>query len=209
MESARASSRFDAIVFGTFVDFIETLKFVNSSRSISSTNSTAAATSASTGLSYSSSRRWAGSEPRVDPDPQRRPRARWRAPRRARPCPARRCSPGSAARSGRRRRAPSSASVSLKWMSAITGIGESLDDRLERLDVLIARDGDADDVGARLGDPTDLGHRRREVGGFGLGHRLNGDRRASADRHAADLDLALRGHGQECRRRRAAKLHRL
>ncbi len=61
------SSRFDAIVFGTFVDFIETLKFVNSSRSISSTNSTAAVTSASTGFSYSSSRRCAGSEPELTP----------------------------------------------------------------------------------------------------------------------------------------------
>ena len=38
------SSRFEAIVFGTLVDFIETLKFVKSSRSMSSTNSTAAVT---------------------------------------------------------------------------------------------------------------------------------------------------------------------
>jgi hypothetical protein len=43
-----------AIVFGTFVDLIETLKFSNESDSISSTNSTAAATSASTGFSRSS-----------------------------------------------------------------------------------------------------------------------------------------------------------
>ena len=61
------SSRFEAIVFGTLVDFIDTLKFVNSSRSISSTNSTAAVTSASTGFSNSSSRRWAGSEPELTP----------------------------------------------------------------------------------------------------------------------------------------------
>ena len=33
-------------------------------------------------------------------------------------------------------------------------------DRLERLDVLVARDGDADDVGAGLGDAADLVHRR-------------------------------------------------
>ena len=65
------------------------------------------------------------------------------------------------------------------------------DDRLERLDVLIARDGDADDVGARLGDTPDLVHRRREVGGLGLGHGLDRDRGAAADRYAADVDLAL------------------
>ena len=54
-------------MFGTLVDFIDTLKFVNSSRSISSTNSTAAVTSASTGFSNSRSRRWAGSEPELTP----------------------------------------------------------------------------------------------------------------------------------------------
>ena len=49
-----ASSRLAAIVFGTEVDFIDTLKFWKSRRSISSTVSTAALTSASTGSSYSS-----------------------------------------------------------------------------------------------------------------------------------------------------------
>ena len=75
-----------------------------------------------------------------------------------------------------------SASVWLKWMSAITGIGDSRDDRAQRLDVLVARHGDADDVGAGLGDAADLGHRGGQVGGLGLGHRLHGDRRAAADR---------------------------
>ena len=37
-----ASSRLEAIVFGTFVDLMEILKFSKSSRSISSTNSTPA-----------------------------------------------------------------------------------------------------------------------------------------------------------------------
>ena len=87
-----------------------------------------------------------------------------------------------------------SASVWLKWMSAITGIGDSRDDRLQRLDVLLARHRDAHDVGAGLGDRADLLHRRREVGGLGLGHRLHGDRRAAADRDGADVDLALGGH---------------
>ena len=62
-----ASSRLAAIVLGTLVDLIETLKFSNSSRSISSTNSTAAWTSASTGFARSSSCRCLGSEPELTP----------------------------------------------------------------------------------------------------------------------------------------------
>ena len=54
-----------------------------------------------------------------------------------------------------------SASVWLKWMSAITGIGDSRDDRLQRLDVLLARHGDAHQVRARVGDLADLLHGRR------------------------------------------------
>ena len=61
------SRRFEAIVFGTLVDFIETLKSVKSRRSISSTNSTAAVTSASTGFENSRSRRCLGSEPELTP----------------------------------------------------------------------------------------------------------------------------------------------
>ena len=61
------SSRFEAIVLGTFVDLIETLKSSKSSRSISSTCSSAAATSASTGFSRSSSCRCLGSEPEFTP----------------------------------------------------------------------------------------------------------------------------------------------
>ena len=51
------SRRFEAIVLGTLVDFIDTLKSSNSSCSIRATNSTAAVTRASTGLVNSSSRR--------------------------------------------------------------------------------------------------------------------------------------------------------
>jgi hypothetical protein len=54
------------------------------------------------------------------------------------------------------------------------------DDRLERVDVLVARDGHAHDVGARLGDLADLIHRRGEVRRLRLGHRLDRDRRATA-----------------------------
>ena len=45
-----------------------------------------------------------------------------------------------------------SARVWLKWMSAITGIGDSLTIVLSASDVLVARHGDADEVGARVGD---------------------------------------------------------
>ncbi len=76
-------------------------------------------------------------------------------------------------------------------MSAITGIGESLDDRAQRLGVLVARHGDAHEVGARLGDRRDLLHRGLEVRRLGLRHRLHGDRRAAADQDAADVHLAL------------------
>ena len=118
------SSRFDAIVFGTLVDFIETLKLVKSRRSISSTNSTAAVTSASTGLSYSSWRRCSGSEPELTPIrsgvPSSLARAATSATLSGPPMlPGFRrtqCAPASSA---------FSASVWLKWMSAITGIGES------------------------------------------------------------------------------------
>src|SRR5215211_53466 len=119
------SRRLDAIVFGTLVDLIETLKFVKSSRSISSTNSTAAVTSASTGFSRSSPCRCLGSEPELTP---MRIGVPWRLA----------SSATSATFSGppmlpgfrRTQWAPASialsASVWLKWMSAITGIGDSL-----------------------------------------------------------------------------------
>ena len=87
------------------------------------------------------------------------------------------------------------ASVWLKWMSAITGIGDSLDDPVQRLDVLVARNGAAHQIAARVGDRVDLPHRRVVVGGLRLGHRLDRDGRTAADLHAADVDLALGGHG--------------
>ncbi len=68
------------------------------------------------------------------------------------------------------------------------------DDRPQRLDVLLARHGDAHDVRAGVGDGADLLHRRREVGGLGLGHRLHDDGRAAADRDASYSYLPLRGH---------------
>jgi len=71
-----------------------------------------------------------------------------------------------------------------------------LDDRLQRLGVLLARHRAAHQVSPRVGDLADLLHRRRQVGGLGLGHRLHGDGRAAADRHVADPDLPLGSHGK-------------
>jgi hypothetical protein len=80
-------------------------------------------------------------------------------------------------------------------------------DRPQGLNVLVARDGDADQIRPGVGDLADLLHGRLEVGGLGLGHGLHGDRGAAPDGHAADEYLALRGHlavkdrgGSWCRR---------
>ena len=112
-------------MYGTLVDLIETLKFSKSRPSISSTNSTAAATSASTGASRSSSCRCLGSEPELTPIRIGTPAAFAFAATSAtfsRPpmLPGLRrmqWAPASIAFSAR---------VWLKWMSAITGIGDSL-----------------------------------------------------------------------------------
>ncbi len=118
------SRRFAAIVFGTFVDLIETLKSPKSSDSISSTYSTAAPTSASTGLERSSSCRCFGSEPEFTPTRIGTEAARaLSTTSRVFSCPP--MLPGLI----RMQWAPASialrASVWLKWMSAITGIGDS------------------------------------------------------------------------------------
>ncbi len=118
------SRRFAAIVLGTFVDLIETLKSVKSSRSISSTNSTPAVTRASTGFSNSRSCRCLGSEPELTPMRSGVPAARARSATSATfsgppMLPGFRrmqCAPASIA---------FSASVWLKWMSAMIGIGDS------------------------------------------------------------------------------------
>jgi hypothetical protein len=68
------------------------------------------------------------------------------------------------------------------------------DDRPQRLGVLLARHRAAHHVGARVGDLADLIHRRGQVRGLGLGHRLHGDRRAAADRHPSHEYLPFRSH---------------
>ncbi len=123
------SRRFEAIVLGTLVDLIETLKSSKSRRSISSTYSTAAATSASTEFSRSSSCRCLGSEPELTPMRSGVPAALARSvtspvfswPPMLPGLMRTQCAPASIAFSAR---------VWLKWMSAITGIGDSTTRRL-------------------------------------------------------------------------------
>ena len=175
------SRRFEAIVFGTLVDFIETLKSAKSRRSMSSTYSTAAVTSASTGLENSRSRRCLGSEPEFTPIRSGVPSSRA-------------CATTSPVFSGppmlpgliRTQCAPASsaliASVWLKWMSAITGIGDSA--TIVRSAATSCSRGTATRTMSAPASAT-----RRiwsivacEVGRLGLRHRLHGDGRAAPDR---------------------------
>ena len=111
-------------MFGTEVDLSETLKSSKRRRSIRPTNSTAAVTSASTGLVISSSCRCLGSEPEFTPMRIGVPAALARSATSATfsgppMLPGFRrmqCAPASIA---------FSASVWLKWMSAMIGIGDS------------------------------------------------------------------------------------
>ena len=68
------------------------------------------------------------------------------------------------------------------------------DDPLERPNVLVARDRAAHQIPTRLGDRVDLLHGRVEVRGLRLRHRLDRDRRPTADLHPANVDLLLGGH---------------
>ena len=93
------------------------------------------------------------------------------------------------------------ARVWLKWMSAITGIGESLTIVFSASASLLSGHRDPDQVSACVGDSADLLHRRLEVGGLGLAHRLHGDGGTAPDRYVAHEDLALGSHrGQGYRR---------
>ena len=53
---------------------------------------------------------------------------------------------------------------------------------------LVAIDGDAHHLRARLEERRHLGDRRVDIGRIGVGHRLHDDRRAAADDDAADID---------------------
>ena len=117
--------------------------------------------------------------------PSRRPRAAFSWPPMLPGLMRMQCAPASIALS---------ASVWLKWMSAITGIGDSRTIRSQRPHVLVARHRAAHQVPARFRDGVDLLHGRVEVRGLRLGHRLHRDGRPAADLHPADVDLALGGH---------------
>ena len=181
-------------MFGTLVDFIDTLKLSKSSRCMRSTKSVAAVTSASTGLVNSSSMRCLGSDPELTPmrigtfsslalattsatlsGPPMLPgliRMQW--------------TPASIALMAR---------VWLKWMSAMIGIGECGQDVIpQRFDVLHARHRAADDVGAGLGDALDLRERLLVVGRLRLGHRLDRHGCTAPDGDVANVDLTARRH---------------
>ena len=179
------SIRLEAIVFGTEVDFIETLKFVKSRRSISCTVSIAAVTSASTGLSYSSWRRCLGSEPELTP-------TRSGVPRSLR----QRDHLGDLLRAadvaGVQPHAVGARLDRLQGQRVVeVDVGDHRDrrlrdDALQRLGVLLAGHRHAHDIRAGVRDRADLLHRRRKVGGLGLRHRLHRHGRAAADRDRAD-----------------------
>jgi hypothetical protein len=183
------SSRFAAIVFGTFVDLIETLKSVKSRPLHQRDELDAAAVSASTGFSRSSACRCLGSEPELTP-------IRIGVP-----------APGAVGDLGhlvgpadvarvqadavRAASIALSASVWLKWMSAMIGIGDSTTIVLSASTSLSRGHGDAHEVRPRVGHLADLLHRGREVRGLRLGHRLHDDGRAPADLDAADVHVSL------------------
>src|SRR5437016_462957 len=76
-----------------------------------------------------------------------------------------------------------SASDALKWMSAITGTGDSR-----------TSNGHAHDLAAGRGERADLGHRRLDVVRLRQRHRLDDDGCPAADGDAADGDRSLAGH---------------
>ena len=70
------------------------------------------------------------------------------------------------------------------------------DDQRQRLRVLELRHRDADDLAARRRERGDLRRRRLDVVRLRERHRLDDDRRAAADRDAADPDLVRARHRQ-------------
>ena len=69
------------------------------------------------------------------------------------------------------------------------------DDLRQGVRVLGLRDRAADDLAAGRHEGRDLRGRRLDVVRLRQGHGLDDDGRAAADRHPADRDLSLAGHG--------------
>ena len=74
------------------------------------------------------------------------------------------------------RRAASIARRWSKWMSATTGSGDAAQICREAVESVGARNGDAHDLAARVGEALDLSERGRGVARVGVRHRLDGDR---------------------------------
>ena len=91
-----------------------------------------------------------------------------------------------------------SASEALKWMSAITGMGESRTIFLQRLGVLDLRHRAADDLATGRRERGDLRRRRLDVVRLRQGHRLDDDGCAAADRDSADANLRETAHRVQC-----------
>ena len=98
-----------------------------------------------------------------------------------------------------------SASVWLKWMSAIIGIGDCATIVFSASTSCSRGTATRTMSAPASATVADLVHRRREVRGLGLRHRLHRDRRAAADRDRADVDLALGGHRPILAARRVVK----
>ena len=87
-----------------------------------------------------------------------------------------------------------SASEALKWMSAITGIGENRTILGSASASSIFGTAHADDLAARRGERGDLRGRRLDVVRLRQRHRLDHDGRAAADRDVANADLRETAH---------------
>ena len=87
-----------------------------------------------------------------------------------------------------------SARDALKWMSAMTGIGDRRTMSGQRGRVLALRHGDARELAAGGCERRDLRRRRRDVVRLRQRHRLDDDGCAAAEEHVSDTDLNLARH---------------
>ena len=124
----------------------------------------------------------------VDADAHRRAGGAGLGRRPRRPSPARRCCPGSAGCSARPASIAFSASVWLKWMSAMIGIGDSTT-IVFSASMSLSRGTATRTMSAPASATLRIWSIvAGEVRRLGLGHRLDDDRGAAADLDAADVD---------------------
>ncbi len=79
------------------------------------------------------------------------------------------------------------------------GDGGAADDIGQGGGGFLVGNGEADDLGAGLGELRDLVERGLRVGGVGVGHRLDDDGSVAADLNVADVDGAGRAAGAKGR----------